>query len=170
MSHQLSYVDEEWLPQPKRRSRLRRLLLVTLAAALVFWAGVEVQQRWGAGRSTGTAAGQLPSGGTGGFPGEMPSGFPGQASGSGDQGDSTQQGTDGGSTTSDQVIGTVVAKHGSVWVVQDLGGTTHRIKVTDGTSVIQEKKVAGSAVKTGSTVDITVSADDSGTADTVTVR
>ncbi|MFT3874656.1 MAG: hypothetical protein QM714_18740 [Nocardioides sp.] len=196
MSHQVSYVeedprdpdlveddswDQEWLAQPKRRSRSRRLLLVALAASLVFWAGVEVEQRWGSSGGVGSAADQQPGGGAGGLPGEMPSGSPGQGGASDDQsgegapsgnqsGQAAPQGGSEDSAGSTQVIGTVVAKHGSVWVVKDLGGTKHRIKVTDDTSVVEEKKVDSSAVKTGSTVDITVNADDSATADSVTVR
>ncbi len=154
--------DEEWLAAPPTRSRWRTALLLTLAASLVFLAGVEVQRHFGTAGAASSSAG-APTGAFPGMPsGAMPSGAPGQ--------DPT-----GAAPASTQVIGTVVAKHGSVWVVKDLGGTRHRITVTSDTDIVREQRLTGSAVRTGSTVDITITSDGSdgsasGTADSVTIR
>jgi hypothetical protein len=159
--------DDAWLAEPVRRSRWRLVLAAALAASLVFLAGVEVQKAFGT--STASAA----SAPAGGFPSGMPSGLP---SGMAAPGGATSTDDGAGSsssseaTTQTEVIGTVVARHGDVWVVEDLGGTRHRITVSDETRIVRESSLSASDVRTGATVDITTTSDDAGSAATVTVR
>lgn len=164
--------DDEWLAAPTRRSRWRSVLVLALAASLVFLAGVEVQKRFGTASGDSSALGGLPAG----FPSGMPSGgFPsGMAAPGGDTGADTGSdsgsGSGAGAETRTEVIGTVIAKHGDVWVVKDLGGTKHRITVTEDTRFVRQSSLSASDVAAGATVDITTTSDDAGSAATVTVR
>lgn len=174
-------LDEEWLAAPVKRSRLRMILAGLLAASLCFLGGALVQKHYGAG-SAGGAAGGLPAGfpggGSGGFPGggAFPGGDPGTGTG-------TDTGTGTGSSSapsggtgdvgddSTAVIGKVVEVNGDTWVVEDLGGKRHTIKLADDTDVIREEKLQPADVKTGDTVNITGKTDDGGvSADKVIVR
>ena len=76
--------DDEWLAAPTRRSRWRSVLVLALAAALVFLAGVEVQKRFGTASGGSAALAGAPAG----FPSGLPSGgFPsGMAAPGGDTG------------------------------------------------------------------------------------
>ena len=151
-------LDDTWLAAPPRRSRARLALLGLLAATLLFWAGVEVQQRYGvagaAVASTGPAGTFTPP--TGAF------GGPGSTSG----GDTT---TGDGQTS---VIGTVVSVKGDVWTVKDFGGKTHRIRVGADARVVEESAVDRTRVAAGTTVAVSGTTDDQGdlTAATVTLR
>ena len=169
--------NEEWLAAPRRRSRWRLGLLLALAASLVFLGGVEVQKRFGSAAGSTAAAGGPTQGGfpSGGFPSGMPSGGPsGAAGGTAPSGDGASSGA-GGTTAATQVIGTVVSKRGQVWVVKDLGGTRHRITVTDDTRIVRESELSAGDVTPGTTVDITLATDSGGgsggdTASAVTAR
>jgi hypothetical protein len=149
-----------------KRSRLRLVLIVALAAAVVFLAGVQVQKQYGVAGSDAAAAGPA------GFTGGPPAGFtpPGQT----DQTDQTGQTDDVTATPTDSaaVIGTVVSVQDGVWTVEDLGGTTHEITVDATVRIVQESALAADDVEDGATVDISGTTDDQGrvTATTITVR
>jgi len=160
-------LDEEWLTAPTRRSRVRGVLMVLLAASLVFLAGVEVQRHFGVTSSSSSSApsGALP----GGLPGGgLPSGFPSAGAGG------TQPNTSGSSSTADQaaVIGTVESVQGEVWTIKDLGGKVHKVTVSSTVRIVRETSVAAADVETGATVDIagTTGSDGSVTATTITLR
>ncbi len=159
--------DDAWLAEPVRRSRWRLMLVLALAASLVFLAGVEVQKAFGT--SSGGTSAASPAGG---FPSGMPSGLPSgmAAPGGATSTDDGSGSSSSGATTQTEVIGTVVARHGDVWVVEDLGGTKHRITVSEETRIVRESSLSASDVRTGATVDITTTSDDAGSAATVTVR
>jgi hypothetical protein len=155
-------LDDTWITETHRRSRVRWGLVGLLVAGLVFLGGVEVQQRWGAAATGGSGApagmtGAMPGGGS--FPGAAAGGTAGGASSSG----ASSSGSSGTSATAaaPAVIGTVTAAQGTTWTVTDLGGTAHQVTVP-----------AGLRVKSGATVSITGEADASGvvTATAVTVR
>jgi hypothetical protein len=147
-------LEDAWLSDPPRRSRMRSVLVGVLAAALVFLAGVETQQRYGVGGASTSAAGPAD-----GFtpPSGFPSGFP--------------SGSASASTGTAAVIGKVVEVHGDRWTVKDIGGTTHQVTIT-GAKLVEEMSVEASAVKRGATVTVAGSTDDNGriTATTITVR
>lgn len=153
-----SMLDDAWLAEPRTRSRTRMALVLLLAAALVFFAGVQVQKTYGA-ADTGSAAGPQ----TGGFTPPSGAAFPG--------GDATDQSTgqDAGSTS---VIGTVVSLKGTTLRVKDFGGTTHTISLGDQVRIVVEKQGKTSDVKAGSTVQVAGQTDAQGgvTATTVTIR
>lgn len=157
-------LDEEWLAAPAKRSRLRALLVVALAATVCFLGGALVQKHFGT-TSTSTAAG--PGGFTGGqLPEGMPTGIPeGLAQG-------FPQST--GTTTDDDtesVIGEVVEVRGDVWIVEDLGGKRHEVQVGDDTDVVRETGIKPSQVEVGDPVDITGTQSDGRLqADDVTLR
>ena len=144
-------LDEEWLAAPRRRSRLRLGLAVALGAAVCFLGGVLVQQQLGTTTSSG-AAGGLPAG----LGGSAPEGFPGGSlPDAGGAVPSTDQGAgeaDGDDSTA--VIGTVVAVHGDTWVVEDLGGHRHRVRLADQTYVVRETDADPGDVHVGDDVDI----------------
>ncbi len=143
-------LDEEWLAAPVKRSRLRVALAVVLVVALCFLAGAMVQKHFGVGSAVesatgpgGFAGGQLPAGlPEGGFPG----GAPGASEGAADN----SAGADGAKS----VIGKVVEVRGEVWIVEDLGGRRHRIKVGDDTDIVREARIDVSGVKVGDPVDV----------------
>lgn len=143
-------LDEEWLASPVKRSRLRAVLAAILAAAVCFLGGAMVQKHLGAGSAaetaaspSGFAAGQLPAG--------LPEGgLPGDATGASDGAADSANGAD----EAKSVIGTVVEVRGGVWIVEDLGGKRHRIKVSDDTDVVRETSLHLSEVKVGDPVDV----------------
>jgi hypothetical protein len=156
---------DAWLATPPSRSRLRSVLLGLLAASLVFLGGVLTQKYLGTTPATSATGepGQLPGGAQlpdgvqlpegGAFPGAATDAAP--ADGAGD----------------DAVIGTVVAVRGDTWVVEDLGGQRHRVRVAAATDVVREAEVAVEDVVEGARVDIS-GATDRGLlrAEDVTVR
>jgi hypothetical protein len=156
-------LDEEWLAAPAKRSRLRLMLTLVLAAALCFLGGALVQQRFGTDSAAATATG--PTGFTGG---QLPEGVPEGIDLPGASDDA------GGANTDDDagsVIGKVVRIRGDVWIVQDLGGRRHEITVGDDTDLTRETTIESAQVKVGDPVDIT--GTDSGgrlQADEVTLR
>lgn len=165
-------LDDPWLAEPPKRSKLRLVLAILLAAAVVFYGGVEVQKRYGTAESaaaTGPMAGGFtpPDGAT------LPGG--GQFPGGGAGDDSTDQGTGnqgtGGSDAS-SVIGTVVSLQGGKLVVEDFGGKKHTITLGSDVRVVLETTGSADDVQRGSTVEVNGQADDSGrvTATTITVR
>lgn len=156
--------DDEWLAAPARRSRWRSVLVLTLAASLVFLAGVEVQKRFGTASGGSSALAGAPAG----FPSGMPAG--GLPSGMAAPGSDASGDPGAGAETRTEVIGTVIAKHGDVWVVKDLGGTKHRITVTEDTRFVRQSSLSASDVGAGATVDITTTSDDAGSAATVILR
>lgn len=131
----------EWLAAPRKRSRLRTLLVVLLAAAVCFLGGALVQKHLGSTDSTATgSAGGPPAGAM-----QLPQGLPDLAQSS------------GASTSSDDgasVIGKVVAVRDGFWVVRDLAGKKHRVPVTKDTEVVRESPLKARAVKVGDTVDV----------------
>lgn len=157
-------LDDAWLAEPRQRSKWRRVLALSLAASVVFLAGIEVQKEYG---TQSAAAGR-----TGALTAGRPSGLPGARSGAG-AGTGAAAGTADSSTadSSTAVIGTVVAINGDVWTVEDLGGTKHRITVSSA-RVDREEQIDATAVELGDTVDITGAEDQGGdlTASAVTVR
>jgi hypothetical protein len=158
-------MDDAWLAEPRKRSRLRLLLAVTLAAALVFLAGVEVQKRYGVAGAADTATAA-----TGGLTGGPPAGFTPPGS---DQEAAQAAGSDSGAASSGAaVIGTVVSVKDGVWTVKDLGGTVHEVTVGDAARIVRETTLAADQVAAGATVDISGTTDDQGrvTATTITVR
>jgi hypothetical protein len=164
-------LDDPWLAEPPQRSRLRLLLVVLLAAALVFYVGVEVQRRYGAATGTDAASGPL----SGGFTPPDGAAFPGggQLPGGGTGTDSTDTGNQGsadpGATT---VIGRVVSLKGDKLVVEDFGGTRHTITLGAQVRVVLETAGSSDDVKRGITVQVSGQADDQDqvTATTITVR
>jgi hypothetical protein len=154
-----SMLEDAWLAEPRKRSRLRIGLVLLLAAALVFFAGVQVQKTYGAG--TGSAAATGPQ--AGGF--TPPSGavFPGGAA--------TDQST-GQNAGSTSVIGTVVSLKGTTLKVEDFGGKTHTISLGDRVRIVVEKQGRTSDVRAGSTVQVAGRTDAQGavTATTITIR
>ena len=155
-------MDDAWLAAPVKRSRLRLVLVVTLVAAVVFLAGVQVQKRYGVAGSGAAAAAAAPGGSPGGGP---PAGFaPPVGATTGDQ-----TAADADATA---VIGTVVSVEHGVWTVEDLGGTTHEITVDATVRIVQESPLAADDVADGTTVDISGTTDDQGrvTATSITVR
>ena len=69
------------------------------------------------------------------------------------------------------MIGTVVSVHGDTWVVEDLGGTRHRVRLADQTDVVRETDVDPADVRVGDDVDISGTADgDLLDAEQVTLR
>ena len=155
-------LDDPWLAEPPKRSKLRLVLVILLAAAVVFYGGVEMQKRYGTGSSA--AATGLPTRFT---PPDGAGQLPGGATGD----DSTDdQGT--GSSDSSSVIGTVVSLKGNRLVVRDFGGTKHTIVLGSDVRVVLETTGSAEDVKRGSTVQVDGQADDEGqvTATTITVH
>lgn len=155
-------LDDEWLAAPAKRSRLRGVLVVALAASVCFLGGALVQKELGTASTSGAAA--VPSG----FPGgQLPEGLPeglGQGGLPGDQATTTDDDTE-------SVIGKVVEVRGNVWIVEDLGGTRHEVQVGDDTDVVRESRLKPSQVKVGDPVDVTGTDNDGRLqADEVTLR
>jgi hypothetical protein len=164
-------LDDPWLAEPPKRSRLRLVLVMLLAAAVVFYAGVEVQKQYGA--ATGTNAATGPQTGT--FTPPDGAAFPGggQLPGGGTGTDSTDTGNQGSEDSgASTVIGTVVSLKGDKLVVKDFGGTKHTITLGADVRVVLETAGDADDVKTGSTVQVSGQADDQDqvTATTITVR
>ena len=155
-------LDDPWLAEPRKRSRLRLVLVVLLGAALVFYAGVAVQQRYGAATGTDAATGPL----AGGFTPPDGAAFPGggQLPADGTGTDSTDGAT--------SVIGTVVSLKDDKLVVEDFGGTKHTITLGVDVRVVLETAGSSDDVTRGSTVQVSGQADDQDqiTATTITVR
>jgi hypothetical protein len=88
--------------------------------------------------------------------------------------DGSQERTDAPDDQADaqSVIGTLVRRSDSTWVVEDLGGTRHRIEVSDTVRVTRESQVSAEDVATGTTVNVTGDATESDTlnATEITVR
>ena len=136
-----TYLDEEWLAAPRHRSRQRA-----------------------ESTTSATGPGGLPDGVAGGLP-NGPEGFPGggQLPGGG-TGDDTADDTDA-------VVGTVVSIDGSVWTVEDLGGTTHEVRITDDSDLVRETSLTADEVAVGDRVDISGTTSDGHlTAEDVTLR
>jgi hypothetical protein len=136
-------LDVAWLAAPSHRSRFRIGLLVVLALLLVFLGGVQVQKRWGSTDSSATAG--RPTGGSfpaGGFSGFGPT-----------SGNATAQ-TRTGSATTPALIGKLTGIHGRTWTVQDLGGTTHTVRVTGTTTLTRSLTRATGPIRTGSSVTV----------------
>ena len=158
-------LDEEWLAAPRSRSRLRLVLAALLAASLCFLGGVLVQKHLGpsiaAAAPTGFPGGAtLPDGGQG-FPGagELPGGGSTTAP---DGADDDQEAA---------VVGTVVSIDGDVWTVEDLGGTKHRVQVSDDADIVRETELTADQVAVGDRVDISgTDTDGQLTADDITLR
>ena len=71
----------------------------------------------------------------------------------------------------DAVIGTVVEIDGDVWVVEDLGGKRHEVRVTDQAHLVRETQLTADQVAVGDLVDVTgTTKDDHLVADDVTLR
>lgn len=169
-------LDDEWLAAPAARSRLRAVLVVLLAAAVCFLGGALVQKQ------LGTDAGADNAAGAGGFPGgQLPEGLPegipenlpenlGQGGFPGASDDSAASTADGGDD-GESVIGEVVEVRGDLWIVEDLGGDRHEIKVGGGTDVVRETSIEPAQVEVGDPVDITGTSDGGRIrADEVTLR
>jgi hypothetical protein len=95
------------------------------------------------------AGGGLPAGGTGA-----------PAAGTGDTADDTEA-----------VVGTVVSIDGDVWVVEDLGGERHEVRVTDESDLVRETPLTPEEVAVGDRVDISGTTTEGHlTAEDVTLR
>jgi len=149
-------LDDEWLAAPAQRSRVRAVLVIALAAAVCFLGGALVQKQFG------TDAAADPAAGPGGFAsGQLPEGIPegipegmGQGAFPGAVDESGGSAADDSEDTSASVIGEVVEVRGDVWIVEDLGGERHQIKVGDDTDVIRETSIKPARVEVGDPVDI----------------
>lgn len=143
-------LDEEWLAAPRKRSRLTAVIAATLVASVFFLGGSLTQKHLGAGDAAGGAVG-LPAGIPEGFPGA--GGFP-----AGGIPDAAQQETgassNGATNAEEQVIGTVIKKDGTVWLVEDLGGKRHEVAVANETNIIRELTLTPSKVEVGERVQI----------------
>jgi len=96
-------------------------------------------------------------GGGGGGPGGPPAPPP---AGTGDTADDT-----------DAVVGTVVSIDGDVWVVEDLGGERHEVRVTDESDLVRETPLTPEEVAVGDRVDISgTTTEGQLTAEDVTLR
>ena len=165
-----SVLDEDWLATPPQRSRLRVVLAGLLASSLLFLGGVLTQKYVGADAESTTAAAGAPGGGfepgslpVGGLPAGAEDFQPGGAGGSGDTGDQAD--------SAQAVIGTVVEVRAGVWVVEDLGGERHKVRVTDQSDVVRETRISPDRVAVGDSVDISGSSTDGPLeADQVTLR
>jgi hypothetical protein len=160
-------LEEEWLAAPRRRSRLRLGLAALLAASLCVLGGALVQKHLGAEPAASTAGrGGLPTGG-GGFP----EGFPGTGGGVPAGADGGTGDAAGDADDTDAVVGTVVSIDGDVWTVEDLGGKTHEVRVTDESDLVRETSLTPDQVAVGDLVDISgTTADGQLTAEDVTLR
>ena len=184
--------DDDFLPQERRRpSRLTVSLVAVLVLGVGIVGGIWIQKQFGA--QTSAAAG-FPGGGQG-FPGGgqgMPGGGQGMPSGSGRGGfpgggqgmpgggsmpsgapDQAPNGGGGGGSAANSetpvVVGTVTKLKTDQLVVEDLGGKSHDVTVTESTTVTVPFKQG--ELKTGDTVSITGSTTgDQVTASTITVR
>lgn len=163
-------LDDEWLAAPAKRSRVRAVLVVALAAAVCFLGGALVQKQFGT-ASASEAAGPAGFGG-----GQLPEGLPeGMGQGGFPGGGVPDAPEDTGGTTADDpsasVIGEVVEVRGDVWIVEDLGGERHQVEVGDDTDVVRETSVKPDQVKVGDPVDVTgTNSDGRLQADEVTLR
>lgn len=158
-------LDDAWLAAPVRRSRLRGVLVVALAAAVCFLGGALVQKHYGA-TDASAAAGPAGFGGAQ-FPAGGPEGMPAGAAQEGlpDRGTSTED------DTSRSVIGELVEVRGDLWIVEDLGGKRHEVQLNDDTDVIRESSIKPSQVRRGDPVDITGTEGDGRLqADDITLR
>ena len=143
-------LDEEWLAAPVKRSRLRVVLAVALAAAVCVLGGAMIQKHFGASSAAEAATGP------GGFPGgQLPAGMPEGGFPAGVPGTSDGASETAGADESKSVIGELVEVRGEVWIVEDLGGKRHRIRVDDDTDVVRETSIKLTAVKVGDPVDVT---------------
>ena len=160
-------LDDPWLAEPPKRSKLRLVLVILLTAAVVFYGGVETQKRYGT-ASSGAATG-LPTGFTPPDGANLPGNgqFPGGGTGDDSTGD---QGT--GTSDTSSVIGTVVSLEGDRLVVKDFGGKRHTIVLGSDLKVVLEKTGSAEDVTRGSSVQVDGQADAQGqvTATTITVR
>jgi hypothetical protein len=134
-------LDAAWLAAPTRRSRGRIVLVTAFAVLVVFLGGVEVQKRWGP--TSSPAANDA-----------RPAAFSGGALGTPPIGGSSTSGTSstGGGASTPAVIGTLTAVHGRTWTVKDLGGTSHRVKVTTDTTLTRPLGEAWGRVRLGTAV------------------
>lgn len=163
-------LDEEWLAAPAPRSRLRVVLVVTLAATVCFLGGALVQKHLGTEDAAATAAGPAGFGG-----GQLPEGLrEGMDQGGFPGGSVPGSSADGDTATDDageSVIGEVVRVRGDVWIVEDLGGERHEVEVGDDTDVVRETSVEPEQVEVGDPVDIAGTASGGRLqADEVTLR
>lgn len=163
-------LDDEWLAAPAKRSRLRAVLVVALAAAVCLLGGALIQKHFGASSAADAATGPAGFGG-----GQLPEGMPeGMPEGIG-QGGFPGESDDAGGTTDDDagesVIGEVVEIRGDVWIVEDLGGKRHKVKVGETTEVTRETSIKPAQVEVGDPVDVTGTNNDGRLqADEVTLR
>ena len=166
VSDDLPLDEEEWLAAPRRRSRLRLGLSALLAASLCFLGGALVQKHLGAEPAASAAGpGSLPGAGT--FPGGVS--FEGAPPGTDSSAGPVQADQD--DEERDAVVGTVVSIDGDTWVVEDLGGERHEVRVTDDAHLVRETGLTPDEVAVGDRVDITgTTADDQLTAEDVTLR
>jgi hypothetical protein len=125
-------LDADWLAAPSRRSRFRVGALVALAVLLVFLGGVEVQKRWGATDAPSTTGISFPTGALTRIP--------------------STSSTTGSSTPA--VIGKLVRVKGHTWTVRDLGGKSHRVKVTAMTTVTRSLAQATGPIRTGTSITV----------------
>jgi hypothetical protein len=161
--------DDEFgaAPAPQRRLPLvTGLLVLGVALALTFAAGVLVQKHHDAGTTAATpGAGAFPGGG---FPGGAGAGFPNGSA-------STGASASGGSTATTSgpvVIGTVVSVKGKTMTVKDLGGKQHVVHLTASTTATKTITITVGALTPGTTVSVegTTNADGSVGATAITTR
>jgi hypothetical protein len=159
-----SLLEESWLAAPQQGSRSRIVLVALLAATVCFLGGAVAQKHYG---TEATAS----SGATGaaGFPSNAPNGFPtGGFPGTDQQG---AEATSGDTGNTQSVIGTVVKVANGTWVVEDLGGTRHRVAIAEDTTIIRERHLAANQVEAGDRVQISgTSAHNTLRATDVTLR
>lgn len=162
--------DDDFLPQERRSpSKLTVSLVAVLVLGVGIVGGIWIQKQFGA-QSSAVAAGFPAGGGRGGFPGGG-QGMPGSGTRPSGAADQTSNGG-GGSTTDSEapvVVGIVTKLESDQLTVEDLGGKTHTVTVSESTTVTLP--FAHGELKTGDTVSITGSTTGNKvTASTITVR
>ncbi len=118
-----------------------------LSGSLFFLGGALTQKYVGNADEDATGAAGAPTGFPGG--GQLPEGFSIPGGGIPEPESSAPR-----EDETDSVIGTVVAVRGDRWVVEDLGGTRHRVRITNDVDVTRETTVAPGRVTKGQRVDI----------------
>jgi hypothetical protein len=166
-------LDEEWLAAPRHRSWTRHILTALLAGTLCFLGGTLVQKHFGTSTADPVGPDGLATQGAGGPPAGFPGGqedFPGALQGLPTEGSADESG-DANDESAGAVVGTVVRIAGDAWVVEDLGGDRHRIRITDDTDVVRETSLTPDQVAVGDRLDISgTTSDGQLQAEAVTLR
>lgn len=163
--------DEPWLDVRPAMTTPRKVVLLALLASLFLLGGIQLERHLIAddGAASGSTSGVpgMPDLGSGGLPAGFP-GLGGQAP-LGGQATDTPDGAPDDSTT--KVIGRVISSDGAEITVEDLGGKTHTLTLSETTKVHQDLAVDVADLKPGQTVVVEgEKTDGTTTATDITVR